>query len=209
MTKDSRGYSLVVQEGVKIEDVIETLQFKDVEHLYYIKHDKDKDKDGNDKRVHYHIFLYFKSATSMNRVYKVLQDKFKDKINAISIRSNLFNDKAYEYLTHSTDKEKYQYKEEEIVKVIGDGFKSKICLNKNVEEDSAILDELDKIYEKYGYIRLRELILTIGLARTSRYYKLFDVMISQERGNCCTLYPPIVARESDVIDMKDYFNTTE
>lgn len=94
------------------EDISDLLQ---VPYAYCI-HDKDLDKDGDDRKVHAHIVIVFPNTTTQKHatsVFKELEKEGSQMMPNDIIKRVINIRRAYNYLIHDTDecreKEKYQY----------------------------------------------------------------------------------------------------
>lgn len=119
-------------------------------------HDKDINPNGELKKPHYHIILFFPGPTTYNRVYKITQE-----LNQPIPKRVISPIGMIRYLTHKDNPEKYQYDEKDIITINGldiadiDGITKsmkeeykrailKIIKNNKIIEYSEIIDYLDK-----------------------------------------------------------------
>lgn len=91
-------------------DIKEVLKCIRGERYYaYTLHDQDLDEEGHIKKPHYHIVIRFDNARTKSGVAKKLgiPENFVN---------NIRNERTYiRYLIHFDDKEKYQYRQSDIV----------------------------------------------------------------------------------------------
>ena len=79
----------------------------------YIKHDKDKNPDGSEKKTHWHIILIWEGPTTYNNALETAQSVAT--VNYIEAVRDLVG--ASRYLTHQDNPEKYQYSKDEVITV--------------------------------------------------------------------------------------------
>ena len=77
-------------------------------------HNKDLNADGEDKKPHYHIVLFFNGPTTYNRVEKITK-----LVNGTIPKRVISPIGVIRYLTHKDNPEKYQYDEREIITLNG------------------------------------------------------------------------------------------
>ena len=110
MPKSYKTCEIMQQLEYMTEEQIEKgLDHNAVKDYAYILHDKDKDKDGNQKKPHWHICIRFKDSVPTESICKW----FGITENYINKIRGRFGD-ALAYLTHKNAPEKYQYLEEEV-----------------------------------------------------------------------------------------------
>lgn len=117
-------------------------------------HDKDLNADGEIKKPHYHLVLFFNGPTTYNRV-----EKISKMINATIPKRVISPIGMIRYLTHKDNPEKAQYDEREIVTLNGldlediDGMTMsmelqlrkaiiQLCKAKEIKEYSTLIDYL-------------------------------------------------------------------
>lgn len=85
------------------EDWIKVLQDEFL-HVYIIKHDKDKNPDGTEKKLHYHVMIMWDGP-----VTATYADQYRNMIGGVGMQP-IANIKQYaRYLCHLDNPEKYQY----------------------------------------------------------------------------------------------------
>lgn len=134
----------------------ETLQETGLQIAISPLHNKDLNQDGEEKKPHYHIVLFFQGPTTYSRVEKITK-----LINGTIPKRVISPIGMIRYLTHKDNPEKYQYDEREIQTINGldiddiQGLTTsmeielkraiiKICRNKDIREFSYLIDYLDK-----------------------------------------------------------------
>lgn len=104
-------------ESCNIEQSLQELCFKhNVRDYAYILHNKDKDKDGNLKKEHYHvvIMLEFKDPNHSKPEQQEISKLF-GLIGGQCGQCARSEKNTLLYLVHANDKDKYQYETQEIV----------------------------------------------------------------------------------------------
>lgn len=118
-------------------------------HYAYILHDKDKNEDGELKKEHYHLLLFFDNARWGSSILKEIEI---DNPNLIEFRDNKTS--AIQYLIHSNNLDKFQYNYEDIISDIDISiYFSKI---KN-EECSSVAIIYDFIVNYVGFLHFSTL----------------------------------------------------
>lgn len=110
MPKTYKTCEIMQQLEYMTEEQIEKgLDHNAIKDYAYILHDKDEDKDGNQKKPHWHICIRFKDSVPAPSICKWfgITDNYINKIRG------RFGD-ALAYLTHNNAPGKYQYLEEEV-----------------------------------------------------------------------------------------------
>ena len=103
-----RIYEIILYEGE--EDLLHKyLSELDKCKYAYILHDKDKKEDGEPKKKHLHLILWFDREKSINALSK----EFGVPVNRIKWKADIFG--TLQYLVHKNDSNKYQYDEKSIV----------------------------------------------------------------------------------------------
>ena len=93
-----------------VERIKETIsKYSTIKEYAFILHDKDTEKDGKLKKPHYHVYLWFNSATDIQQVATWFGIE-KNFIRKIKGRKK----DILKYLSHKNALEKYQYNESEI-----------------------------------------------------------------------------------------------
>lgn len=110
-----------------IEDALNKLEPK---RYAYILHDCDADENGELKKPHYHVYLYFENA----REFKSIANVFGIAENNIELVKN--KRALIRYFTHIDDPEKYQY-----------SYKDIVSFNFNVEANFSEVSEADQLSE--------------------------------------------------------------
>lgn len=122
-------------------------------------HDKDKNKDGTDKKPHYHCVLVFDSVKAREQVQDICR-----KIGTNEQCQRVLNLKGtMRYLCHLDDPQKAQYSRED-VQVIGGLDYDKVATTDEDEERNAngqIAQIMSRIYDKglYNFADLSEYLL--------------------------------------------------
>lgn len=121
-----------------IFDIVKSTSFYNCKY-YLIKHDKDIEKNGELKKVHYHLLVKLENAISIEKILKCFYNE-NEKINSIVKYLNIIKSfKGYvRYLIHYDDKDKYQYNVNDI-----------ITNDKNLLyyfNDNTIVDNLKQLY---------------------------------------------------------------
>lgn len=105
-----RLFEMILYIDSKSYDINEVLKNIRGERYYaYSIHDSDLDDTGHIKKPHYHVIVRFDNARTCSGVAKLfgIPNNFVNHIR---------NERSYvRYLIHFDDKEKYQYREEDIV----------------------------------------------------------------------------------------------
>lgn len=123
-------------------------------------HDKDKNKDGTDKKPHYHCVLVFDSVKAREQVQEICR-----KIGTNEQCQRVLNLKGtMRYLCHLDDPQKAQYSRDD-VQVIGGLDYDKISTTDEDEERTAngqISQIFRVIYDKglYNFAELAEYLIT-------------------------------------------------
>lgn len=112
--KRSRQFSLVMYVKEKeLQQILQSLQlYHNLKEYAYIYHNRDRDKQGNNKEIHAHVYLYFVNARGIRGVYYLLKS-YTDTNVMIQVckdRYVLVN----EYFIHKGEKDKKQYDKSEI-----------------------------------------------------------------------------------------------
>lgn len=169
---EHRNYSLIVYAD-NINEIVN--QCKCINNILYyavIMHDKDIDK-----KIHYHLLLILRSARTYTTVVNYFDFKIDNVKQNILIEPVFDLNKAYEYLYHLNDKDKYQYNEIDIICNDKSRFISKL-----IDKDNSISIINDLCNKK----SLREMAQIYGKEFIYRYkaYKEFvSDMLFQENYN--------------------------
>ena len=105
----------------------------------YCIHDKDLDKEEEERKVHVHMILAFPNTTTYNHalsVFKEVQKSCSTCKRVINIR------RMYEYLIHNTDDSRNKYQYDVFERVTGNNFDIGSYEQIGVEEKHKMLDEL-------------------------------------------------------------------
>lgn len=131
----------------------------------YICHDKDKKDNGEPKKAHWHLLLEWECSDhhakeNITKAFKPLYTGFESQLIIESVKSI---NKQARYLMHLDNKEKAQYRKEQVHTSDMDTYESYIATTIKEKEIDKMLDELlDKCLERYekgeeidnGYILL-------------------------------------------------------
>ena len=124
-------------------------------------HDKDINADGEVKKAHYHIVLFFPGPTTYNRVEKITKE-----LNA-SIPKRVVSPKGMiRYLTHKDNPEKAQYDERDIKTING-----------------LDIDEVDGITSNMELAIKKDLINLIVSLNINEYSTLINYLIKEDLRN--------------------------
>lgn len=85
---------------------------KQIMHYAFIKHDKDVKPDGSLIEPHFHVVLYLRTDFSLQTVINWFKEFDQSNTMAEILSSKT---RAYEYLTHKNNPEKYQYEKDEVI----------------------------------------------------------------------------------------------
>lgn len=110
-TKDGRvrAWTIIVYPESAPENWVELIDEEHIEWYCSPLHDKDVNLDGEIKKAHWHVVMYFEGKKSFEQVKELT-----DKINA-PIPQKVANIKgAIRYFIHLDNPEKYQYKKSDI-----------------------------------------------------------------------------------------------
>lgn len=114
MNVKKRNWAFILYPESAPEDWREKLELYGIPCAVSPLHDKDKTKEGELKKPHYHIILAYKSPTTYNNV-----KSFVDSLNQ-PIPVPLQDIEAYyKYLSHEDSEDKAKYNKEEIVTYCG------------------------------------------------------------------------------------------
>ena len=105
----------------------------------YCIHDKDLDKEEEDRKIHVHMILAFPNTTTYKHALSVFQEVQKSCATCkrvINIR------RMYEYLIHNTDDSRNKYQYDVFERVVGNNFDIGSYEQIGVEEKHKMLDEL-------------------------------------------------------------------
>lgn len=132
--KRSRQFSLVMYVKEKtLQQILQSLQlYHNLKEYAYIYHNRDRDKQGNNKEIHAHVYLYFINARDIKGVYYLLKwyTDTNVMIQVCKDRYALVN----EYFIHKSEKNKVQYDKSEIYVSSEDFFEGR-----REEEDRTLL----------------------------------------------------------------------
>lgn len=107
-----------------LDDIISKLKSNDIipSEVYSILHDKDLYEDNSTKPKHIHILFKFeKGATLKNIALAIdINPQYLEKLKS----GRYGYDNSLAYLIHAKDGNKYQYKPEEVVTILGEDYKS-------------------------------------------------------------------------------------
>lgn len=126
----------------------------------YTVHDKDLQKDGDDRKIHVHFILAFTNTTTKKHAQEVIELLSQPGKKAFMPVQAVINvRKSYDYLIHDTDecrkKGKYQYPKED--RVTGNGFDIGVYEQVSVERDFEMYRELVKYIKDNGIWTLIQL----------------------------------------------------
>lgn len=121
-------------------------------------HDKDINPDGEIKKAHYHVILYWNGPVTKDAALKVAESvNAPMPIKIESVRG------AYRYFTHKDNPEKFQYSERDIRAFNGFDISSYIALTKE---------------EKYeAILRIKDIIQG---SKITEYINLLDVLVEED-----------------------------
>lgn len=108
--KKGRVFSLIIYNRRRIDEVlIEKAEL--IKNYALILHDKDKDDNGNAKKNHYHMLIKTLNPYTASSVNKWFDDD--EGANSLCELCNTPK-RAFEYLIHKNNPEKFQYNIDEI-----------------------------------------------------------------------------------------------
>lgn len=173
----TRNIELILYNEESLQDIVDLSELNKLQYAY-ILHDKDKDKDGNNKKAHYHLRIFGINQ----RTISAWANLFNVKENEIQILSN--KRRAIRYLIHLDSKDKYQYSANDVVTNILDIDN---YFNEDKQEEDTQLENIFSYIESIqGYIYYKE-VKSYVLANKywsayRRYYFIIkDVIIEHNR----------------------------
>ena len=127
-------YATIVYPESAPTDWLDKLEEEHIQALVSPIHDKDIEKDGKEKKPHYHVILMFESLKSMKQV-KEITDKFGG-VGTLPLHSLGGYSR---YLCHLDNSEKAQYNPEDVKEISGANYKECCrCNDSQEKEDEAI-----------------------------------------------------------------------
>ncbi len=140
----------------------------------YIRHDKDKNPDGTDKKIHWHIIIIWENPTTYNNALKVAQGLAD--VKYIEAIRDLVG--ASRYLTHQDNPEKYQYSKDEVMTIGDIEYTEVITSSRNdrveVKRMTLYIQENEIInFDEFAYLCISENIewLRILSERNTHYFR--------------------------------------
>lgn len=134
-------YATIVYPESAPTDWLDKLEEEHIQALVSPIHDKDIEKDGKEKKPHYHVILMFESLKSMKQV-KEITDKFGG-VGTLPLHSLGGYSR---YLCHLDNSEKAQYNPEDVKEISGANYKECCrCNDSQEKEDEANLIELTQL----------------------------------------------------------------
>lgn len=124
---------ILYKESCDIEECLNTLQKSYVVQKYaYIEHNKDVDENGELKKSHYHLYLYFPKQQDVAPIMKIF--------NVNHIEAIQDEDATIRYFIHKNNPEKYQYEIDDIKT----NFDIRKCftIGKDENEEQEVMDLL-------------------------------------------------------------------
>lgn len=175
-TRRGRFFSLVTYARAQDIEKVFAIHEEQVRYWTYILHDKDVNDDGELKEPHFHILadLYnANSETALKKWFAWCKDSKGEKCNTLV---EIGEDRQYlcDYLTHSNDKEKYQYQETEIQRY-GDMLLIAGVKPRNDEEKA--LNIIDDMLQGATYYELTRHYGREFIINCSRYEDMIARMI--------------------------------
>lgn len=158
--KQSRNFACVVYQNNV--DVLKErlLTINNISYFAFIVHDKDTLEDGSPKPPHTHVLLVLKSARDINCIKGYLEFYVDDKLQNVFAENMSDKKRAYEYLTHKNDTNKYQYSDSDIVTNDSTAF---------ISTDRAIDNTADIIEDMLSGKPLREMVAIYGREFVYKY----------------------------------------
>lgn len=135
-----------------------------------ILHDKDKQKNGEIKKPHWHVYLCFINACYNTSICKQLE-LTSNLVRKMELSNEI---KFLAYLTHYQSKDKYKYSDDELI--YNSDKMLELVLNARNQLDTAVLSESQKV------TYLLKLIDELGINSMTRlievacYNELYDVV---------------------------------
>lgn len=109
-----RYWTFIMYPESMPKDWEDTLQQTGLQIAISPLHDKDLNQDGEEKKPHYHVVLFFQGPTTYNRVEKITK-----LVNGTIPKRVISPIGMIRYLTHKDNPEKHQYDEREIKAING------------------------------------------------------------------------------------------
>ena len=129
----------------------------------YILHDKDTDDNGDLKKAHIHLLLFFSNARWGSSILKEIDI---DNPNLIEFRENKAN--AIQYLIHSNNHNKYQYDYTSIISNIDLSLYFNRFTDKETSDIAIILDFIENYNGIIYFNNLYQFVINNNLWSTYR-----------------------------------------
>ena len=101
----SREWFIVINQGAKCYETFKE-QLIDCEYAY-ILHDKDINEDGNTKAPHFHLYIRYSNALTLNSM--------SNKFDGAHIEKPNNKEYCLQYLIHRNDPEKFKYNSDNVI----------------------------------------------------------------------------------------------
>ena len=138
-------------------------QIKGIRYIVSPLHDKDKTKEGELKKPHYHVIFIHEAPKSYEQI-KQLCDQLK-----IARPEPVADTAAYaRYLTHEDDKNKYHYDRKDIIAY---GVDYEALIRTNADEEKAEIMFIKKVFEVIDKYKMQSIS------------ELFEYVITEEPEN--------------------------
>lgn len=109
-----RYWTFIMYEDSRPDNWYDELQATGLQIAISPLHNKDLNSDGEEKKPHWHVVLFFQGPTTYSRVEKITK-----LVNGTIPKRVISPIGMIRYLTHKDNPEKYQYDEREIITING------------------------------------------------------------------------------------------
>ena len=135
-----------------------------------VLHDKDKEKNGEIKKPHWHIYLTFVNACFQSSICKQLSLP-KNLVRKMELSNEI---KFLAYLTHYQSKDKYKYPDDELI--YNSEKMLELVLNARNVLDTAVFSESQKVSYLIKLIDELGINSMTRLVEVACYNELYDVL---------------------------------
>lgn len=141
----------------------------------YCVHDKDKQGDGDDRKVHVHIVVAYGNTTTYKSALALFRRLNKEGCEAFNTCEPVANIRyIYDYLIHDTEdsKKKGKYRYDKSARIAGNNFDIGSFEQLSVADKERMAEELEDFIIEYNITNYRSLYLSVKNNFDKEYKKI-------------------------------------